>query len=184
MLDSAQGETMRTLTATTVLALLLTACSARNIVEENTRNQVALQTTGSYYVLPLEFDFRPPQAWEISDDEWNLWVEHWKIDYKEELKAECYKNIEFADSVEASEGPYVTCKIYEMDNGGFSGFGGNGFARAHITVIDENGKAIYDGKLEGTGANSGFESTVTRGRLKFAVLNLARQISDLLENGE
>ena len=176
---------MRTLTLLLGLSLLaLTACSSRNIVELNTQNTTALQITGSYFVLPLEVDFNPPQAWEIPDDEWDLWVEHWKIDYKEELKAECYKNIEFVDSVDAGEGAHVTCKIYEMDNGGFSGFGGNGFARAHITVIDENGKTIYDAKLEGTGANSGFESAVTRGRLKFAILNLARQIADVLENGE
>lgn len=175
---------MRTTTLLIGIALLLAACSSRNIVEENVRNKPALQTTGSYYVLPLEVDFRPPQAWEITDDDWNLWIERWKIDYKEELMAECLKKLEFVDSVDAVEGPYVTCKVYEMDNGGFSGFGGNGFARAQIMVIDENGKTIYDAKLEGTGANSGFESTVTKGRLKFAILNLARQIADVLENGE
>ena len=175
---------MRKLTLLLGIALLLSACSSQSIVEETTRNKVALQTTGSYFVLPLEVDFRPPQAWEIADDEWNLWVEHWKIDFKEELRAECMKTLEFVDSVNEGEGAFVKCVVYEMDNGGFSGFGGNGFARARITVIDENGKAIYDAKLEGTGANSGFESAVTRGRLKFAILNLARQIADVIEDGQ
>lgn len=175
---------MRMFTLLLGIALLLSACSSQNIVEETTRNKVALQTTGSYYALPLEVDFRPPQAWEIADDDWDLWIEQWQLDYKTELKTECLKSIEFVDSIDEGEGAYVTCKVYEMDNGGFSGFGGNGFARAEITVIDENGKTIYDAKLEGTGANSGFESTVTKGRLKFAILNLARQIADVLANGE
>jgi hypothetical protein len=175
---------MRTLTLALLAAMLLGACSARNVVELNTVNRAALQTTGSFYVLPLEIDFRPPQAWEIADDEWDLWIEHWKLDYRKELKDDCYKNLVFIDSADEADGAIVRCVVYEMDKGGFSGFGGNGFARAHITVTDRDGKAIYDAKLEGTGANSGFESAVVRGRMKFAVLNLARQIADVLENGE
>ena len=176
---------MRLLTLLLGLCLLaLTACSSRNIVELNTQNKPALQTTGTYYVLPLQVDFRPPQAWEISDDEWDLWVEHWKIEYKEELMNDSIKNLEFVDNEEEADGAFVSCVVYEMDNGGFSGFGGNGFARAQVTVQDENGNTIYDAKLEGTGANSGFESAVTRGRMKFAILNLARQIADVIDHGE
>ncbi len=51
-------------------------------------------------------------------------------------------------------------------------------------VLTDSGPNHLDAKLEGTGANSGFESTVVRGRMKFAVLNLAREIANILENGE
>jgi hypothetical protein len=50
-------------------------------------------------------------------------------------------------------------------------------------VKDSDGKIIYDARLEGTGSTSGFESTITRGRLKYAILDLARQIAAILEGG-
>lgn len=176
---------MRTRLCLALLALLaFSGCSSRNVVEMNTQNTAALQVTGSYYVLPLEVEFKPPQAWEIEQAEWQAWVDTWKIDFREELRTECYKTLTFVDRADKADGAVVRCVIYEMDKGGFSGFGGNGFARAHITVTDQDGKTIYDARLEGTGANSGFESTVVRGRMKFAVLNLAREIANVLENGE
>ena len=177
-------RTRTALAAATLCLIVLGGCSSKNIIEEKTRNVSALRTTGSYYVMPLEVTFKPPQAWEISEAEWKDWVDTWKIDFREEMRNECYKTLEFPESAEGLDGAVVRCEIYEMDKGGFSGFGGNGFARAHITIVDLDGKTIYDAKLEGTGANSGFESTVVRGRMKFAVLNLARQISDVMEDGE
>lgn len=162
---------------------VLAGCSSRNIVEMNQQNTTALQNTGSYSVLPLEVSFKAPQAWEIDPEEWKTWVDLWKIEFREELRTECYKTLRFVDSKEEATGAWVQCTVYEMDKGGFSGFGGNGFARSHIIVTDQDGKVIYDAKIEGTGANSGFESAVVQGRLKFAILNLAREIADVLENG-
>ncbi|MCA8910888.1 MAG: hypothetical protein KDB82_04240 [Planctomycetes bacterium] len=177
---------MRTRLACTLCLLALFAfsgCSSQNIIEMKEQNTTALQNTGAYTVVPLKVDFKPPVAWEIDPDEWKAWVDLWKVDFREELRTECYKTLEFVDSKEEADGAVVECTVYEMDKGGFSGFGGNGFARAHITVTDQDGKLLYDAKLEGTGANSGFESAVAEGRLKFAILNLARQIADVLENG-
>lgn len=175
-------KTRLTILAALLCAIALGGCSSKNIIEVNTQETSELQGIGKYYVAPLEVSFKPPAAWEISDDEWNLWVEEWRVDYKSELRAECLKTVEFVDSPEAAEGAVVTIDVYEMDKGGFSGFGGNGFARAHI-IVRNGDKVLYDARLEGTGANSGFESAVTRGRMKFAILNLARQISDVLEEG-
>lgn len=163
--------------------LALSGCSSKNIIEMNTQETSELREIGKYYAAPLEVSFDPPAAWEISNDEWELWVEGWRVDYKSELRAECLKTIEFVDSAEDAEGAVVTIDVYEMDNGGFAGFGGNGFARAHVRVVDGD-RVLYDAKLEGTGANSGFESAVTRGRMKFAILNLARQICEVLEDGQ
>ena len=162
----------------------ISGCTSKNIIELNTQETTALQNTGAYTVLPLEVSFKAPQAWDIDPNEWQAWVDTWKIDFREELRTECYKTLEFVDSKDEATGSWVQCTIYEMDKGGFSGFGGNGFARAQIVVTNQDGKVLYDAKLEGTGANSGFESTVVRGRMKFAVLNLARQIADILENGQ
>lgn len=175
---------MRTLLAMfAVLALAtLTGCSSRNIVELNTQDVSALAGHDTYFVAPLEIAFDPPAAWEISDDDWDLWVEGWRVDYKAELREECRKTLEFVESAETANGPVVTCEIYEMDKGGFAGFGGNGFARAHIVIRDGN-DVLYDARLEGTGANSGFEGAVVQGRMKFAVLNLAREIADVIEDG-
>lgn len=175
---------MRSLLLAAACAIALCGCSSKNIIELNTVETRELQNTGSYYVLPLEVSFKPPLAWDIPDDEWKLWVEQWRLDYKTELQAECYKKLVFVDSVSDNEAAVVSCDIYEMDKGGFSGIGGNGFARARIVVNSMEGRVIYDAKLEGTGANSGFESAVIKGRMKFAVLNLARQIADTLETGK
>lgn len=164
-------------------ALALGGCSSKNIIEMNAQETTELRNTGKYYVAPLEVSFRPPAAWEIGGDEWDLWVEGWQVDYKSELRAETLKTVEFVESADQAEGAVVTIDVYEMDNGGFAGFGGNGFARAHIIVRDGD-RVLYDAKLEGTGANSGFESAVTRGRMKFAILNLARQIGEILDEGQ
>jgi hypothetical protein len=181
----AQGETMtrRISLALAVLMLLLCGCSSRNVIEETTVNTNALKATEDYYVLPLDVTFKAPTAWEISNEEWNNWVDRWKIDFREELTTECFKTLHFIDKPEDAKGVTVSCTVYEMDKGGFSGFGGNGFARAHIVIKEADGKVLYDSKLEGTGGNSGFESAVAAGRLKFAILNLARQIAEVMERG-
>ncbi len=166
-----------------LLLVALGACSTRHIVEETTVNSGALRDTGAYAVAPLAIDFRPPQAWEIPADEWELWVAGWQVDYKKELLAECYKDLRFVDDKAGDGRAVVECRVYTMDKGGFAGFGGDGMARAHVVVRDAAGRTIYDGKLEGRGGNAAFESVTTQGRMKFSVLNIARQIADLLEDG-
>lgn len=175
--------TTRISLALAALLIVLCGCSARNVIEETTVNTNALKATENYYIMPLEVTFKAPVAWEIKDDEWKNWVDRWKIDFREELRTECFKSLHFIDKPEDAKGATVTCTVYEMDKGGFSGFGGNGFARAHIVIKETDGKVLYDSRLEGTGGNSGFESAVAAGRLKFAILNLARQIADVMEKG-
>lgn len=163
--------------------LLLAGCSSRNIIEERERNEVALVETQTYVVRPLKITFKPPQAWEIDDTRWSAMVASWQADYVEELRRKCYKTLRFVtEADEAKDGPAVTCEVYEMDKGGFGGFGGHGFARAHI-VIQGDAKALYDAKLEGQGSNAGFEGAAVGGRMKFAVLNVARQLAAVMNNG-
>jgi hypothetical protein len=173
----------RTLVAILCLTAALCGCSTRDVVQLNTENKAALAHTSEYNVSLLRFTFRRPHAWEISDDDWKQWNEQWQIDFREELRTDCFKSLNFPQPQQKPPGALVTCTIYEMDRGGTGDIGGDGFARAHVVVKDGDGKVIYDAKLEGIGANSGFDSTITRGRLKFAIIDLARQVADILEKG-
>ena len=174
---------MKRMLAILCTTLALCGCSSRDVVELNTENQAALATTDTFYVTPLSIAFRLPHAWEISDTEWKDWAAQWQLDFREELRTECFKSLYFTEPRQKSPGTTVTCTIYEMDRGGSGNLGSDGFARAHVVVKDANGKVIYDAKLEGTGANAGFEIAVIQGRLKFAILDLARQVADVLERG-
>lgn len=163
--------------------LLVAACSSKNIIEQKTNEVTELQSTGAYDVVNLTASFKPPEGWEVNDETFKTWIVGWQNDYREEMRAECYKKLTFMDDAAKATGATVSCDIYEMDKGGFSGIGGNGYARAFVLIKNAKGKVIFEGKLEGTGGNSGFESATSQGRMKFAVLNLARQIADILENG-
>lgn len=163
--------------------LLVGGCSSTNIIEKKTNEVTELQNTGAYDVVNLTVSYKAPEGWEVNEDTWKTWIAGWQNDYREEMRAECYKKLQFMDDAAKATGAVVSCDIYEMDKGGFSGIGGNGYARAFVLIKNSKGKVIFEGKLEGTGGNSGFESATSQGRMKFAVLNLARQIADILENG-
>jgi hypothetical protein len=173
----------RSIIAILCVVAALGGCSSRDVIELKVENQPALALTDDYNVSLLRFTFRQPHAWEINDDDWKAWVEQWQVDFREELRTECFKSLHFPEPHQTPAGATVTCAIYEMDRGGSGNAGTSGFVRAHVVVKDGDGKIIYDARLEGAGSTAGFESTITRGRLKYAILDLARQVADVLENG-
>ncbi len=159
-------------------------CGGRSIIDEKTRETNRLEMTGAYEVTGLTVSFKPLQDWEIPDEEWRLWVAGWSVDFQKEMNSECYKNITHIKDASEATKSYVECDIYEMDKGGSFGVGGAGFARANVRITDaKTGEVLYEGKLEGKGSSGVFETATAQGRFKFSVLNLARQISDLLETG-
>ena len=173
----------RTLIMVTVaLALVSTvACSSRSVVNESTREAEQIRDTEKFDIAELKVSFTPLADWEITDEEWRLWVAGWSVDYQKELNAECHKTLNHIKAEPANT--YVTCDIYEMDKGGSFGVGGSGFARANVKITDTAGTVLYEAKLEGKGSSGVFETATAQGRFKFSVLSLARQISDLLETG-
>ncbi|MCC6465204.1 MAG: hypothetical protein IT463_07700 [Planctomycetes bacterium] len=169
-----------------VLALAwVMGCSSRRVIEEKTLDANALKSASDYYVRPITFSFKPPADWEIEPSKWNEWKNSWEKDFNEEIRNECYKSVKFVGSDSAVQsGVVVTCDVYDMDKGGWAGWGGVGWARASIVMKDAaSGKVLYEGKLQGDGSNSGFESNTVGGRLKFGIINVARQIADLAETG-
>ncbi|MCC7507922.1 MAG: hypothetical protein IT464_00935 [Planctomycetes bacterium] len=164
--------------------LALASCGGRTVIDEKTRETNRLEMTGAYEVTELQVSFKPLQDWEITDEEWRLWVAGWRVDYQKEMNSECYKDIKHIKDASEATKAYVECDIYEMDKGGSFGVGGAGFARANVKITDaKTGEVLYEGKLEGKGSSGVFETATAQGRFKFSVLNLARQISDLLETG-
>lgn len=173
------------LIVTVVLAMLGGgACGSRNVIHEKTRESTRLEMQGAFDISKLEVTFTPHQDWEVTEEEWSIWVIGWRGDYKKELMSECYKEMHFIDDPATATRPVVTCEIYEMDKGGSFGVGGTGFARANVKIVDPaNGDVLYEGKLEGKGSSGVFETATAQGRFKFSVLSLARQIADLMETG-
>ncbi|MBX3459180.1 MAG: hypothetical protein KF696_04310 [Planctomycetes bacterium] len=164
--------------------LCVASCGSRNVIHEQTRESRRLEAQGAYDVAKLEVTFKPHQDWEVTEEEWSIWVTGWRGDYKKELMSECYKEMHFIDAAGTATRPVVTCEIYEMDKGGSFGVGGAGFARANVKIVDpKSGEVWYDGKLEGKGSSGVFETATAQGRFKFSVLSLARQIADLMETG-
>jgi hypothetical protein len=165
--------------------LLLAGCgSSRGVIEESGVDTDELRRTPEYYVLPLTVSYKPPLDWELTEEDWADWAAGWQLDYRQELRTECYKTLNFIPDVEQARGVYVKCDIYEMDKGGFATFGGGGYARAHVVIVDSRTNAVlYDGKIEGKGSSGAFETATAQGRLKFGVLNVARLIAERLETG-
>lgn len=165
-----------------VLALLAGgACSSRAVVNESTREAKLIRDTEKFDVGELQVSFKPLADWEIDEEEWRLWVAGWSVDYQKEMNAECNKSLNHINEPTKPTQAYVTCDIYEMDKGGSFGVGGAGFARANVKITDAAGAVLYEAKLEGKGSSGVFETATAQGRFKFSVLNLARQISDLLD---
>jgi hypothetical protein len=159
------------------------ACSSRSVVNESTREAKLIRDTEKFDVAELKVSFTPLADWEVTDEEWRLWVAGWNVDYQKEMNTECHKTLHHIDELTKPTNTYVTCDIYEMDKGGSFGVGGSGFARANVKIVDTKGVVLYDAKLEGKGSSGVFETATAQGRFKFSVLSLARQISDLLETG-
>ncbi len=151
------------------LVFACVGCSSKNVVKEGTRDETVLRDKASYTVAPLVIDFKPTAEWELSDEEWDLWVKGWQLDYKKEFGHECDKDYEFIDG-----DAEVTCVVTEIDK--------SGTARANVTIKD-GGTVIYEGVLEGVASNSVFEGITAEGRTKFAILNIARMVCDLMEVG-
>lgn len=159
------------------------ACSSRSVVKETTREAALIRDTEKFDVGALSVTFTPLADWEVTDEEWRLWVAGWAVDYQKELNAECHKSLTHLAADASPTQTVVTCEIYEMDKGGSFGVGGAGFARANVKITDTAGAVLYEAKLEGKGSSGVFETATAQGRFKFSVLSLARQISDLLETG-
>jgi hypothetical protein len=160
------------------------ACSSRSVVDESTREAEVIRDTEKFDIVELQVSFTPLADWEITDEEWRLWVAGWSVDYQKEMNSECHKMLNHIDTAAKPGNTYVTCDIYEMDKGGSFGVGGSGFARANVKIVDiKSGAVLYEAKLEGKGSSGVFETATAQGRFKFSVLSLARQISDLLETG-
>lgn len=160
------------------------ACTGRAVVDESTRESNRISEIGSFEVTELTVSFKPLADWEITEEEWRLWVAGWAVDYQKEMNAECTKTLKHIQEPTKPSKVYVSCDIYEMDKGGSFGVGGSGFARANVKIVDTvSGDVLYEGKLEGKGSSGVFETATAQGRFKFSVLNLARQICDLLETG-
>jgi hypothetical protein len=159
------------------------ACSSRSVVNESTRETRLIRDTEKFDVAELKVSFTPLADWEITDEEWRLWVAGWNVDYQKEMNTECHKTLNHIEEGTKPANACVTCDIYEMDKGGSFGVGGSGFARANVKIVDTAGAVLYEAKLEGKGSSGVFETATAQGRFKFSVLSLARQISDLLETG-
>ncbi|MBE7491503.1 MAG: hypothetical protein HS108_07085 [Planctomycetes bacterium] len=164
-----------------MLALAGAGCTSNQVLEVNTNKVGSLTSANEYSVRPLRVTFRKPEAWTVTPEIWEAWLQQWQNTYILELRKNCRKSLISIDAEAKPEKAYVLeCEIYEMDSGGFAGVGGSGYARARVKITDSaDGSVLFEGRLQGVSSTQ----TSAEGRLNGAVGELAEEIARVLMQG-
>lgn len=174
-----------------VTSLLAIGCSIPQyieVVEEDAKDVEAVKAGAPVQVLPLQWDFSPPEDWDAEED-WDRLVVAWNAHYVEYLKngVQYYDGYEWRSPTKdyihlepgqkpGPEGIVVASTIYNMRRD----YGYFGKAPDHIfttVVITDaaSGKELYRAKFDSWNAkNTGtFETWSFGGRIRYAVRSLA-----------
>jgi hypothetical protein len=161
--------------------LLLAGCTTSHVIEQRVNKIGSLTATNEYQAYPLVIDWNRPEAWEITDAEWEAWSNGWIATFESEIKRHSRKPVLFLhpdEPVQDGQGPLVTCTIYEMQRGGWGGVGGKTQVRAHVKIVDGD-EVLYEARLIG----HGLTGTSAESRVGNAVSDLALRIATIMERG-
>lgn len=166
-----------------ILALILTGCGYNSkVLEKSGSDQGALASARIFKVAAVEFKWVPSADWDVSGEDWEKRRKELSEAFTQEIKLECNKQVDVLKMDDKpTEGVLLGCIVYHADKGGW---GGTGVVRAEVSLTDiKTGKLLYKAKIEGTSRNAGYEGNSAWGRVKFGLINIAREACDVMEDG-
>lgn len=162
--------------AVAALALLLAGCGGgHQVLFIETNNEKAMQESGEFYVRPLKIDVPPNPEWEIEPLDWDNKNREWKADFIKELVDSKGRRFQPLHQP-PKEGAIVELQILDMNIGHYSLFSyDEARVFGYLTVTDaKSGELIFKATARGETTGAGYEAYTTGGRVKFALLDVAR----------
>jgi len=157
----------------------LAGCSSHQALLFEQSDAHALQSASEFHVKPVKIDVSVDPRWEIEKSDWDQKLREWSSAYMEELvKSKGRRCYELAPGTASSSGAIIELQVLDLEIGHHSLFS---YAPAKLfgmlTITDaKSGRLIYRAKAKGETTGAGYEAYTTGGRVKFALLDVARAV--------
>ncbi|MBP9892600.1 MAG: hypothetical protein KBG84_11915 [Planctomycetes bacterium] len=160
-----------------LMALLLAGCGPPRFFAVEEMNEAELRNTPSFNARDVEWNFKRPDTWEISDKDWNEMHSRSNSVYLRTLNSNSQRPIYLGNK----DGATIEMTIKHIDRGHYTFFTYSpAVIEAHLLIKNASGKTLFKGTGKGRTRDGGWDKAGDGGRLDGAHEDVAWAIRDLL----